>query len=100
MHPFVQPATTPFEADLALGPLQLEGGAQLAQLRMRVWMLGRQVDHDALAAGKLLPDFPTVVVVHPLSSTPVVAGPSGFWDELVGKGRALRPWKQRILSFN
>jgi homoserine O-acetyltransferase/O-succinyltransferase len=94
------PANTPYEGDVHVGPMTLEAGAHIPAARLRLWTLGPHSDQAALAAGSKLPAFPTVVVVHPLTASACVTGADGFWNELVGKGCALRPWAERIISFN
>lgn len=46
------------------------------------------------------PSVPTIVVVHALTGDMRPGGPGGFWQEVVGKGRALDPSRYRILCFN
>ncbi|MEC8052988.1 MAG: alpha/beta fold hydrolase [Myxococcota bacterium] len=43
---------------------------------------------------------PTVVVMHALTSDARVGGPGGWWETMVGEGRALDPTQCRILCFN
>lgn len=90
----------PTECDVALGPLMLEAGAKLENARLRLWTLGPVDDGEALREQRPLTAFPTVLVLHPLTASPSVSGTTGFWTDMVGKGRALRPWKHRIVSFN
>lgn len=49
---------------------------------------------------RLSPSIPTVVVVHALTGDARVGGPGGWWEPLIGPGRALDPDKVRILCFN
>ena len=43
---------------------------------------------------------PTVVVMHALTSDARVGGPGGWWETMVGEGRALDPTQCRIICFN
>ena len=42
---------------------------------------------------------PTVLLVHALTGDARVAGPGGWWEPLVGPGRALDPARVRVLCF-
>ena len=51
-------------------------------------------------AERLAADVPTIVVVHALTGDARAGGPGGWWEPLIGPGRALDPSRARILSFN
>jgi homoserine O-acetyltransferase len=61
-------------------------------------------DVPGLAAGTRSPGLdasvPTILVVHALTGDMRVGGPGGWWEPLVGAGRALDPTTGRILCFN
>ncbi len=91
----------PLELVLGLPPLELEAGATVSPHEAAGWMWSS--DDDALRVRRGLPLDPqveTVVLVHPLTASPRIHEPDGFWGALAGKGRPLRPWAHRILSFN
>lgn len=99
-RPRVQPAPTPATFDVALAPLELEGGGTIDDHRARVWMWSSVDDHLALERGEpLAPHAPTVLVAPPLTSGAAVGGADGFFHGAVGRGRALRPWAHRILGI-
>ena len=117
-------AAVPRLFDLRLPPLTLLDGAVVDPHHARVqWWgpetdlsalerLGTQVSPDAagpvarsapLRAGTgpgLDPSVPTVLVVHALTGDARAAGPGGWWEPLVGPGRALDPARVRILCAN
>lgn len=88
------------ERDVLLDDLRLEAGAVLERPRLRAWMWSSREDHEAFAAGAPLPPRPTALLVHGLTQGARAGGEGGFWAPLVGKGRPLRPWAMRLLSFN
>jgi homoserine O-acetyltransferase len=45
-------------------------------------------------------DVPTVLCIHALTGDARVGGPGGWWEPLVGPGRALDPDHVRVLCFN
>jgi len=47
-----------------------------------------------------IPDVPTVLLVHALTGGAQAGGPGGWWEPLIGPGRALDPASCRILCFN
>jgi len=58
---------------------------------------------SALPAGEapeLDESVPTVLLVHALTGDARVGGPGGWWEPLVGPGRALDPAAVRILCFS
>lgn len=46
------------------------------------------------------PNRDTLLVIHALTGDMLPGGPSGFWEPVIGPGRALDPEKARILCFN
>jgi homoserine O-acetyltransferase len=52
------------------------------------------------AVRSLREDVPTVLCIHALTGDARVGGTSGWWEPLVGPGRALDPREARILCFN
>jgi homoserine O-acetyltransferase len=54
---------------------------------------------QALGAPKLDESVPTVLLVHALTGDARVGGPGGWWEPLIGPGRALDPSRVRILCF-
>ena len=91
----------PLTFDRVLPSLELEAGARIDPHRVRGWFWGSDGDAASLASGSGLdPDVKTVLLVHPLTSDASAGGEGGYWDQLLGTGRALRPWATRILSFN
>lgn len=56
---------------------------------------------DALRCAAPLDDaVPTVLVVHALTGDARAGGPGGFWEPVIGVGRALDPSRVRVLCFN
>jgi homoserine O-acetyltransferase len=88
------------ERDVAVGELRLEAGATLERPTLRAWMWSSREDHEAFSAGRPLPPRPTALLLHGLTQGARAGGEGGFWAPLVGKGRPLRPWAMRLLSFN
>ncbi|MFP2905544.1 alpha/beta fold hydrolase, partial [Pyxidicoccus sp. 3LFB2] len=46
------------------------------------------------------PPVPTVLVVHALTGDMRAGGEGGWWEPLIGPGRALDPTRMRLLCFN
>ncbi len=46
------------------------------------------------------PAIPTLLVVHALTGDMRAGGPGGWWERVIGPGRALDPQRARILCFN
>lgn len=46
------------------------------------------------------PEVPTVVLVHALTGDMRAGGPGGWWEPVIGPGRALDPQRLRLLCFN
>ena len=89
-------AALPRTFDLALPDLGLVHGGVVCQHRARGWWWSREGDTPEA----LLPDVPTVLLVHALTGSAQAGGPDGWWDPLIGPGRALDPAAYRILCFN
>lgn len=51
-------------------------------------------------AGRSLGSAPVVLVCHALTGNSSVAGPSGWWANLIGEGEAIDTTQYTILSFN
>jgi homoserine O-acetyltransferase/O-succinyltransferase len=46
------------------------------------------------------PSVPTVLLIHALTGDMRAGGPGGWWEPLIGPGRALDPEQVRLLCFN
>ena len=46
------------------------------------------------------PSVPTVLLVHALTGDMRAGGPGGWWEPVIGPGRALDPERMRLLCFN
>src|SRR5262245_33993916 len=87
---------SPRTFDLALPDLALERGGLVRQHRSRGWWWSREGDTpEAPQAG-----VPTVLVVHALTGSAQAGGPGGWWEPVIGPGRALDPARYRILCFS
>ncbi|MCP3101187.1 alpha/beta fold hydrolase [Myxococcus sp. K15C18031901] len=62
----------------------------------------RQVVDEARRHGTLRPSsrIPTVLLVHALTGDMRAGGPGGWWEPVIGPGRALDPTRVRLLCFN
>ncbi len=89
-------AASPRIFDLALPDLALARGGIVRQHRVRGWWWSREGDTPE----SLQPEIPTVLLVHALTGSAHAGGPDGWWDPLIGPGRALDPAQYRILCFN
>ena len=116
------------EFDLHLPPFELERGARLVELVLRGWMsepaepswlpstwttrvaprtsereqqhvrpVGPPADMDERVSA---PERPTILVVHALTGDMRVGGSSGWWEPVVGDGRAIDTGRYRVLCFN
>ena len=77
--------------DLALAPFVLESGARLSRHVVSGWWFTEK------GAPR---DLPVVLVVPALTGNARVGGARGFWEPLVGTGRALDTNRYRILCCN
>ena len=89
-------AASPRIFDLALPDLALVRGGVVRQHRARGWWWSREGD----APDAVQPDVPTVLLIHALTGSAQAGGPDGWWEPLIGAGRALDPAHYRILCFN
>lgn len=64
--------------------------------RIAAWWWSREGDSPAQPS----PDVPTVLLIHALTGGAQAGGAGGWWEPLIGPGRALDPARQRILCFN
>lgn len=98
----VEPSAEPLEWTVHLREhRKLEGGGAVRSAPADVWCWGTRTEHRQLEeSGRLHAHRRTTLVLPTLTSGPRVAGKGGFWDELVGKGRLLRPWAQRLVSVS
>lgn len=88
--------STPGAFDLALPDLALERGGTVRRHRVRAWWWGPAAD----AQSEPDPAIPTVLLVHALTGSAKAGGVGGWWEPLIGPGRALDPAQVRILCFN
>lgn len=73
--------------DLALPNLKLEDGSIVGNHHLRGWSWGPR-------------EAPVVLVVHALTGDARAGGPGGFWEPLIGPGRAIDTDRYRVLCFN
>lgn len=79
-----------------LPDLALERGGVVRKHRQHGWWWGPAGDSPTTP----LPEVPTVVIVHALTGGAQAGGPGGWWEPLIGPGRALDPRRCRIVCFN
>jgi homoserine O-acetyltransferase len=89
-------AASPRTFDLALPDLALVRGGTVRAHRARGWWWSREGDNPEAP----LPDVPTVLLVHALTGSAQAGGPGGWWEPVIGPGRALDPDHHRIVCFN
>ena len=82
--------------DLSLPDLELERGGIVRRHHSRGWWWSREGDTPDAP----LPDLRTVLLVHALTGSAQAGGPDGWWDPLIGPGRAIDPADFRIVCFN
>ncbi len=83
-----------------LTPFRLECGVPLPTLHLKAWTWGPTPVADDRPVPPLPSDAPVVLVIHALTADARVGGPDGWWQALVGPGRALDPGRVRLLCFN
>jgi len=89
-------AALPRIFELALPNLALTRGGVVKSHRVRGWWWSREGDTPDTPR----PDIPTVLLVHALTGSAQAGGEGGWWDPLIGPGRALDPARFRIVCFN
>ncbi len=89
-------AASPRIFELALPDLALARGGVVRSHRARGWWWSREGDTPDTPR----PEVSTVLLVHALTGSAQAGGESGWWEPLIGPGRALDPAHHRILCFN
>ena len=89
-------AAAPCSFDLALPDLALARGGVVRSHRARGWWWS--CAGDTPEQPRL--DIPTVLLVHALTGSAEAGGKDGWWEPLIGPGKALDPAHHRILCFN
>lgn len=88
--------SSPQVFDLRLPDFALERGGVVRKHRQHVWWWGPVGDTPE----KPDPKVPTVLIVHALTGGAQAGGEGGWWEALIGPGRAFDPNRYRILCFN
>lgn len=88
--------TVPHVIDLRLPDFALERGGIVRKHRQHVWWWGPAGD----SPDKPDPKVPTVLLVHALTGGAQAGGEGGWWEPLIGPGRAFDPNRYRIVCFN
>ena len=112
--------------DIHLPAIPLEFGRRVDQHVARFWLWGSVSDHAALRAHRQevgpvqrvrrdahelqtirevqpderLDERPTILIMHALTGDAYVGGQGGWWEELIGPGKALDPARYRLLCVN
>lgn len=81
---------------LSLPPLPLARGGRVRAHRAAAWWWSRADDTPEAPRR----DVPTVLLVHALTGSAQAGGAEGWWEPLIGPGRALDPEKFRLICFN
>ncbi len=89
-------AALPRSFDLALPDLALAHGGLVKFHRARGWWWSREGDTPESPQK----DVRTVLLVHALTGSAQAGGKDGWWEPLIGPGRALDPAHYRILCIN
>jgi homoserine O-acetyltransferase len=89
-------AASPRIFELALPDLALERGGMVRSHRARGWWWSREGDTPE----SLQPGVPTVLLIHALTGSAQAGGQGGWWEPIIGPGRALDPDQFRIICFN
>ena len=88
--------STPQVFSLRLPDFALERGGVVRKHRQHVWWWGPLGDSPENPN----PKIPTVLIVHALTGGAQAGGEGGWWEPLIGPGRAFDPNKYRIICFN
>ena len=94
LMPTVSALSRTFE--LALPDLALARGGVVRQHRSQGWWSSREGD----TPDNPQKDIPTVLLIHALTGSAQAGGPEGWWEPLIGPGRALDPAHYRLICFN
>ena len=89
-------AASPRIFELALPDLALARGGVVTQHHARGWWWSREGDTPEAPQ----PGGPTVLLVHALTGSAQAGGKDGWWEPLIGAGRAIDPAHYRVLCFN
>lgn len=89
-------AGQPIDFSLSLPDLALERGGVVRQHRLHGWWCGPAGDTPQCPAKNI----PTVLLVHALTGCARAGGHAGWWEPLIGPGRALDPARCRLICFN
>ena len=89
-------AASPRTFELALPDLALARGGVVRSHRARGWWWSREGDTPDAPRS----DVPTVLLVHALTGSAKAGGEGGWWEPVIGSGRALDPDQYRIICFN
>ncbi len=81
---------------LSLPSLPLARGGRVRAHRAAAWWWSRADDTPEAPRR----DVPTVLLVHALTGSAQAGGPEGWWEPLIGPGRALDPEQFRLICFN
>jgi homoserine O-acetyltransferase len=92
--PTVAASSRTFE--LTLPDLVLERGGVVRSHRVRGWWWSREGDTPEAPRA----DVPTVLLIHALTGSAQAGGPGGWWEPVIGPGRALDPDQYRIVCLN
>ena len=98
MHTLLMPtaAALPRTFELSLPDLALARGGVVSHHRAQGWWWSREDDTPENPKQ----DVPTVLLVHALTGSAQVGGKDGWWEPLIGPGRALDPAHYRLVCFN
>lgn len=113
--------------DLRLPSISLEYGRTVDPHVARFWLWGSNDDHAALREHRVYvgpnhrvrrtraeaeavqtlpkerhldPNRPTVLIMHALTGDAYVGGDGGWWEDLIGPGKALDPAHYRLICVN
>ena len=89
-------AASPRTFELALPDLALARGGVVRQHRSRGWWWSREGDTPENPQKNI----PTVLLIHALTGSAQAGGKDGWWEPVIGPGRALDPAHFRLLCFN